>query len=466
MNLNYARKYRPKVIQEYVGADIKDLVWDRFSEGSQLPQAILIHGELGCGKTTLARILTKEYHCQNKVNGHACGQCAMCKALEDYVIHRGEEIMGVQEVDIGVETGKANIDTILEDAVYPPIPPLNYKILILDEFQMASLSAQNRLLKIVEEPPKHLIFIFCTTAPEKLLSTLRSRCTLKIAVQKPTEEELLKRLLYISEQEKLTVSQQSLKALIRANQQIPRDTISMLEEIALRNGNIVDLDTVAKHIGKVANEIYIEFYRAANSSISDILLFSKKLKNKGIPPKQFMRGLIQFSMDCLYLRNGISIDEYSKEQAKALAELFKIYNDSQIDYLLQILEYASNNMGDNMHSELLLLTTALRVSKLPGLLDDLSQEREVANKENQKAYNTYIAAKKQEEEEKPVQVKKVPVTDSLMSTVFGKKLASVPNTVKIEKNKKAVSLDPTEITKDISVTVDTETIIKKILGES
>ena len=180
-NLPYHRKYRPQTMIGYLGnAKIKDTISATLKTDKR-PQVILLHGESGCGKTTMARLLAKEYSCtdRNLATG-ACNICDNCKAINDYIVTGNtSDLVNIHEVDIADQSGKGDLTNILEDMMIPTYEN-EWKVYILDEVHMASLALQNRLLKIAEEPPERVLLLLCTTRPDKLLDTLRNRCQLAL----------------------------------------------------------------------------------------------------------------------------------------------------------------------------------------------------------------------------------------------------------------------------------------------
>lgn len=421
----FARKYRPKTINEYIGERVKRTIFNRFKQGMTYPQVILFHGLSGGGKTSAARLLTKEYLCMDKKDGHACGVCEMCKYIEEEYIEKGEPVEMVQELDIASDSGKGSMDLYLENAMEPPLPGMgDYKILILDEVHMATNQAQNRLLKVTEEPPKHLVFILCTTNPEKLLGTLKGRCQLKVEVNRPSIEEMSNRLLYICQQEGIKTSKEALRMICKKTNRAPRDTINLLEEVAKNNGNSATLDDVARQIGSVNNDLYLDYIKSANESLDSVVIFNAKLKEKDIEARVFIKGFVRFVLDCINIRAGIGLEEYPAEYVKKVKALYKVYDDKDIDYLLSIVEHALKMAVDDTSSDLLLLTTALRIGKIGLLRGDLSEERERAEVENTRATKEYSEERKKQASES-VKIRKTDASTKDLMSVFGKNLVDV-----------------------------------------
>ena len=425
--VSYARKYRPRNIGEYMGDEVRNIMKNRFSDIKNFPQVILLHGTRGTGKTSAARLIAKEYHCLNRVDGHACGECEMCKEIEDNLIlsENGGQAIGVQEVDIASDNGKSNIEAILEDAIEEPMYPLKYKVIIMDEFHMATQSAQNRLLKITEEPPEHLVFIICTTNPEKVIETVISRCQLKIEVKKASIEDLVERLLYVCKQENITTSKEALKLVAKKADRVPREALMLLESIAKNHNYNVTLETVQKQTGDVASELYIDYYKAANDSLESILTFNKRLKEQNITYKNFIKGLIQFTLDCLYVKYAIELD-YSIEFTRAVKELFKMYNTNELDTLLQIVEYAVKMIdSDDTKAELIVTTTAMRIGKLRLLSKGLSGQGAEAVKENKASIGAYKGLIKADEDEAKQSARGSFINDATMVSIFGSTVEEV-----------------------------------------
>ena len=424
--LSYTRKYRPKAFTDYLGDDTKRMVLPRMADEKSYPQVWLFYGERGCGKTTIARLLASEYLCRHKVDGHACGVCEICQDIQEKLINSDVDSIawGVTELNIASDSGKAKMQEVLDDALQPPMEPLKYKLLILDECHMATVQAQNLLLKYVEEPPKHLIIMFCTTDKEKMLDTLIDRCQVKIHVVKPKLEDIKKRLIFIAQQEGLTYSDKALELIIKKSDRNPRRSITKLEEIANGNNKNVDIKSVLYYTNTKDNNIYFDYMKVAKQDIGAVSKFVVKLKTSddSFEPIEFMSGFVRFILDALYVRYGINTDEYEPEFVSKVAKAFKEYTPSEVDTLLQIVEHSLNsisgNGGNSSFAELELLTTAIRIGKLHILSKGLHHEIELAQIENAAGEEKYDENNKL----KPLtdsEIYKDGAMDALLSSVFG-----------------------------------------------
>lgn len=380
-------KYRPKTIQDYLGDSIKDIVKKRFKKRDDMPHVIMISGNRGCGKTTFARIISKYYLCQNPhEDGTPCEECETCQAINDILIGGNSseiEVPGVTELDATILRGVDAIQEVLDDAIQSPLYT-DYKVLIVDECHMISNTGQNSLLKIIEDIPQHLVVIFATTDPQKVLQTIKSRCQLTLEVRKQSVKDMANRLMEISKLEGLTVSQSALEVIARKGNRVPRECINLLESIAKTYNNEVTMENVKEYLGGELSDFYIEYFKASNSSLEDILLFIKKLKDKDTKITEFVTGLTAFVLDSMYIKHGISLEDYTVDYVKSVKELFKIYTSSDFDMLLQVIEYLSVNLTaeNEARNDMLLTITAMRISKISLLANGLANEQNEAIAEN------------------------------------------------------------------------------------
>ncbi len=395
-------KYRPVTMEEYQGPEIKNIVAKRFKSRENMPHVIMISGKRGCGKTTFARIITKYYMCENPhPDGTPCEECQTCQDINERLINSdsslGCDAIGIMEVDATINNGKTSIQDILDDAIEPPLIG-DFKVIIFDECHELSRAAQNSLLKTIEDVPEHLIVIFATTNPEKVLPTIMSRCQLKLEARRQSVEDMAERLKKISELEGLKVSMEALRVISKLGERIPRECINLLESVATSNDGEVTVDTVTSTLGMQTSEIYFEFYNAANKGLEDILAFVRNIASDDKQSETFVNGLIKFTFDSMYIKHGISLEDYTLEQIKAVKELFKLYDTNDFDMLLQILDDMSkqySTLSGQGNLELLLTTTAMRVSKIKLLASGLNTTASDAVKENK--ISLYEHAKKLKE---------------------------------------------------------------------
>lgn len=386
------RKYRPSSFDDYMGDNVKNQIVNRLKDRDNIPNTIMLYGTRGTGKTSMARLIAKEIHCLSPVDGHSCGQCEMCKEIDEYITstEAGVECFGITEVDAASTTGKDSINEIIEEAIQPPVYPLEHKVLILDECHQLSPAAQNSLLKVIEEPPSFLVFILCTTDPQKVLETIHSRMQVKIEVRKKSVDEIVKKLEYIARQEGLQVTREALQIIAKKGDRVPRECINKLETVAKQNGNVVNIAGLRAVLGEIDNDIYLDYFKAANSSLEEIMLMNQKLKEKDISPRTFMSGLIRFMLDACYVKHGVALDDYSADFVKQVKELFKLYTSSEFDVLLQITEQASHGItDDDTKGELIITTTAIRIGKIGMLAQGLGDEQRNSNKENNLSLRRY-----------------------------------------------------------------------------
>lgn len=381
-------KYRPTTIEEYSGKRLREEIAQRFSCIEKMPHVIMLKGERGCGKTTLARLLSKYYHCENLTEKGPCEQCEMCRQINEQLIHGAEEglcLEGVTEIDATTTNGKDAINEVLEDAQQSPTYT-KYKVLILDECHEISRAAQNSMLKILEDIPQHLVVIFATTDYDKVLQTIRSRCQLTLTIKPQTVPDMVARLLQISQMEGLTVSDVALEAIVKSANCVPRESINLLETISMTYDRQVTIENVKKYIGDVSSSWYLKYFEASNSSLEDILIFIKELEKENIAIPDFVKGLSKFIMSSLYIKHGIALEDYPKEYVKSIKVLFDTYTSSDFDIVIQIVNSLLTKVGytgSKDRDELELVIAAMRLNKVGLLAQGLGLEKSQALKENQ-----------------------------------------------------------------------------------
>ncbi len=220
------RKYRPRTFDDVVGQEHITSTLKRQVETGRLSHAYLFSGTRGTGKTTCARILARAVNCEHPVNGNPCNQCAACRGILD------ESILDVVELDAASHNGVDDVRALRDEAVFSPAT-VKKRVYIIDEAHSLATSSMafNALLKILEEPPEHVMFILCTTAPQKILPTIVSRCQ-RHSFTRIEPEAIAARLAYVAEQEHMTLEPDAAELLARMADGGMRDALSLLDQCA------------------------------------------------------------------------------------------------------------------------------------------------------------------------------------------------------------------------------------------
>lgn len=450
--ISWAQKYRPKTLNEYLGDGVVSLVKNRFSSDT-LPNVILIAGSKGCGKTTLAWLLTKEYNCLDKTTEGVCNKCVFCQDVNARIdaAEVGVEVYGVQEIDIAAEGRRANIDSILEEAVLAPHYPIKYKILIMDEFHMANRSVQNRLLKIMEEPPSHLVFILCTTNPEEIIPTILSRCQVRINVTKADKGALVKRLDYVARQEGLQVSKEALALIASQTDRTPREALMLLEGIARSSNNKVTLETVYAYLDDTADDSCMRFFQYASmdkpTAVMKLVALIHELKAKDTDLTQYANKLTKHLLDCIYIKYGYSIEDHSKDFLKSVKAIFGSYTHTQIEGILLLMQDMLSKINSTGNAELHLINLGLRISGVNSVADivtDRTRQAELESKAGLKKYASEHKLGTSDKQEAQSLGSMINSTHNSTSKVGD--LKEVSGSVKVDTaDKEALPLDETDI---------------------
>lgn len=218
------RKYRPKVFSDVYGQEhVTSTLLNELKEG-RVSHAYLFTGSRGIGKTTCAKILAKAVNCENSQNGEPCNECEMCRGLDNGSIY------DVVEIDAASNNGVDNIRDLREEANYTPTRG-KYRVYIIDEVHMLSPGAFNALLKTLEEPPAHVIFILATTEIHKIPATILSRCQ-RFDFRRINPDVMAKRLLYVAKQENISLDEKAALLIARIADGGMRDALSILDQCA------------------------------------------------------------------------------------------------------------------------------------------------------------------------------------------------------------------------------------------
>lgn len=394
-NESWYKICRPRNIDEYSNdGEISKIVNARFTDKSKRPSVFMIQGPTGCGKTTLYRMIIPYYLCESPTpDGKPCGKCDMCKLIEENIISGNSdiEIDGVKEVNGSKFNTRADLEPVLEEMSEPSYTQ-EYKILILDECQKITKGVQNLMLKTLEDIPKHLVVILATTDPQDIIDPIKSRCQLTIEVKRQTIDSMTETLRRVCEKMKVTASIEALQLISKKGLCMPRKAINLLESVAKTYDYVVDVENVKDYTHDDDWKLYLEYLEASKKSLARINLFVYNLKQKSISPQIFIKGLIRFVLDCMYIKHGIAVESFNSEMIEAAKNLYSEYTSNEFDMLLQIIEETLVNIKGEIDSsvdELLLTTMALKIGKVDLYSKGLTDTIRDAVEENKESISKY-----------------------------------------------------------------------------
>ncbi|MBQ1963104.1 MAG: DNA polymerase III subunit gamma/tau [Clostridia bacterium] len=329
------RKWRPQTFDDVCGQEHITSILQYEVEHKALSHAYLFCGSRGTGKTTCAKILAKAVNCEHPVNGNPCGECASCRAIDSGAA------TDVLEMDAASNNSVDNIREIRDEVIYSP-SALRYRVYIVDEVHMLSTPAFNALLKTLEEPPEHVVFILATTELQKLPATIISRCQ-RFDFRRISTDVLIGRLTYIAKEEGISLDPDAARMLARLAQGGMRDAISLLELCAGSRKSVTP-EIVEESVGLTGREAVLETVNAIAARQYD-LLFARidEIVRSSKDIEVFWQDLISLYRDILVVKTtdrSVSYLDLTDREAEALREVAGKFRKETVLYHCKLLEDA------------------------------------------------------------------------------------------------------------------------------
>jgi DNA polymerase-3 subunit gamma/tau len=376
--LIFARKYRPKNFTELKGQEVLVKILTYAIINNRLAQSYLLTGIRGVGKTTSARIIAKTINCTNseKINNNI----KPCEACENCTSFNNQNHPDIIEYDAASRTGVDDVRRIIESCEYRPLLG-KYKVFIIDEIHMLSKGAFNALLKILEEPPKHIIFIFATTEANKIPATVISRCQ-RYDLRRLNYNEIYDLLVQIVNLESIPYEPDALKIIAHKSEGSARDAISMLDQTASSSLTKITKDSVNKMLCLIDISATIEFVNLiANNKAEESVIYVNNLYNNSINLELFIISVSDF---IAYLNKCKIIESYKNDiyinfdnEIKILLEKIDI---TELSLLWQLFSKSIVEIK-NSHNQLIEVEMLIIKSIYMRLIDFSNDEKQIKQHE-------------------------------------------------------------------------------------
>ena len=325
----FYRKWRPQTLAEVVGQEpVTQTLLNALSSG-RISHAYLFCGPRGTGKTSTARILAKAVNCLTNGKGEPCNTCAMCQAITE------ARALDVIEIDAASNTGVEDIRNLREKVNYAP-NQARYKVYIIDEVHMLTNSASNALLKTLEEPPSHVIFILATTEAHKILPTIPSRCQ-RFDFRRLSQADIVAKLTRICQEESIQMKPEALRLIARAATGSLRDAENLLEQLTTYYGAEVEFHQVQVILGITGDWRVKELVKhIVNNNVSAGITTINSVDSDGLDLRQFNRELVEYLRVLLLIKTGA--DEAVDFTIDDITELKDLAASASLPQILKVVK--------------------------------------------------------------------------------------------------------------------------------
>jgi len=355
----FYRKWRPQTLSEVVGQEPVTQTLRHAVESGKIAHAYLFCGPRGTGKTSMARILAKAANCPNQTGGEPCNACDMCLSITE------GRALDVIEIDAASNRGIDEIRSLREKANYAP-SLARYKVYIIDEVHMLTEAACNALLKTLEEPPSHVIFVLATTEAHKVIATIVSRCQ-RFNFHRLGQTDIMDKLKLICKKEVIHIEPSSLELIARAATGSLRDAENILQQMIAYYGNQIKLEQIQAALGIGWDSRVKQLAQCvANRDVTAGLRVINSLNSDGVDLRQFNLGLVEYLRGLLLAKSRC--EEALDVTSEDLAEMGSLATNTTLDYLLKAvksfssIDFCSDNYSA-LPLELALLSCALSPSR-------------------------------------------------------------------------------------------------------
>ncbi|MBL7075602.1 DNA polymerase III subunit gamma/tau [candidate division KSB1 bacterium] len=354
-----ARKWRPQVFEKIVGQGHISLTLKNAIKSSRISHAYIFTGPRGIGKTTTARILAKALNCAQGVTPEPCNQCTRCKEITE------GRSLDVLEIDGASNRGIDEVRNLRENIKYAPVGG-RYKIYIIDEVHMLTKEAFNALLKTLEEPPGHTVFIFATTEPHRVPATILSRCQ-RFDFHRISIDDMIENLRQIAAQEQIEVDDECLRIMARKADGSLRDAQSLLDQMVSFGGNKVSLEDVVNTLGIIPQDLFFQVSdRIRARDMGGCLSLIDGVVRQGYDPQEFLIGLGEHFRNLLLTRalGNAELVEATPENKDRYLKEGSSYQENDLLRLIKIVADAEVGLRRNPHWRLAFELAFLKMIKL------------------------------------------------------------------------------------------------------